>query len=41
MNNAITLRNLTKRYGGRPVVESLTIDVPRGGGRVPRPERRR
>jgi ABC-2 type transport system ATP-binding protein len=30
MTKAITLRNLTKRYGGRPAVENLTIDVPPG-----------
>jgi ABC-2 type transport system ATP-binding protein len=30
MDNAITLRNLTKRYGARAAVENLTIDVPPG-----------
>jgi ABC-2 type transport system ATP-binding protein len=30
MTNAITLRNLTKRYGARAAVENLTIDVPPG-----------
>jgi ABC-2 type transport system ATP-binding protein len=30
MINAITLRSLTKHYGARPAVESLTIDVPHG-----------
>jgi ABC-2 type transport system ATP-binding protein len=30
MNNAITLRSLTKHYGARAAVESLSIDVPPG-----------
>jgi ABC-2 type transport system ATP-binding protein len=30
MTNAITLRGLTKHFGGRAAVESLTIDVPAG-----------
>jgi ABC-2 type transport system ATP-binding protein len=30
MTNAITLRGLTKHYGGRAAVEGLTIDVPPG-----------
>jgi ABC-2 type transport system ATP-binding protein len=30
MTNAITLRGLTKHYGGRAAVESLTVDVPPG-----------
>jgi ABC-2 type transport system ATP-binding protein len=30
MTNAITLRDLTKHFGGRAAVESLTIDVPAG-----------
>jgi ABC-2 type transport system ATP-binding protein len=30
MTNAITLRGLTKHYGARAAVESLTIDVPPG-----------
>jgi ABC-2 type transport system ATP-binding protein len=30
MNNAITLRNLTKHYGERAAVKDLTIDVPPG-----------
>jgi ABC-2 type transport system ATP-binding protein len=30
MTNAITLRNLTKHYGARAAVESLTVDVPPG-----------
>jgi ABC-2 type transport system ATP-binding protein len=30
MDNAITLRNLTKHYGARAVVESLSIEVPPG-----------